>query len=379
MHILLIIPQLIDTHTHRFLQMLLNAGYKVTCVGKENPKPDGDIRYAFIQYPELYITKRIFSQRLRRTVRDWGIAVRLRLIYFRVKPDVVHVIYINLQAYYCALARLSPLVLTALGSDINNLFHSEYDEHKRKIVKTLSVANHITADTYEILQRCETLVGRPLNKSLFYFGIDFNLFYPRSSHEKLAFRKELSIPISSKIVLSPRRLNSTMNHDVILESFAEIMKDKNVDAILLFRKFGFYSIEYQKKLEDLAENLGIAKKVIWLEEMDYSQIPILYSISDVIINIPEQDGLPVTLFEASACKVPIITSNIPAYEEFLSGISYFRVSNGNRSEIEEWLRKVLFNDIDEIKTSLQRNYDWAFERASQEKCFANIEKVYREV
>lgn len=377
MHILLIAPEMIDTHTRRFIEMLLGAGYMVTCVGKENPKLEGDKRYAFIQYPGFYVSKRIFPQRLRRTLRDWGIAIRLKLIYFQVKPDIVHVIYINLQAYYCALAGLSPLVLTALGSDINNLFISEDEERKRKIIKTLSVANHVTADTNEVLRRCETLAGHPLNKSLFYFGIDFDLFYPRLASEKLALREKLNIPISSKIFLSPRRLNPAMNHDVILKSFAGLTKEKNIDAVLLFRKFGLYSVAYQKELEALAENLGIAKKVIWLEEMDYSQIPILYSISDAIINIPEYDGLPVTLFEASACKVPVITRNLPAYEEFLSGASYFRVNNGNKRAIEEWLRKILLGNIEDIEAILQRNYDWAFERASQEKCLLDMEKVYR--
>lgn len=74
MHILLIAPEMIDTHTRRFIEMLLGAGYMVTCVGKENPKLEGDKRYAFIQYPGFYVSKRIFPQRLRRTLRDWGIA-----------------------------------------------------------------------------------------------------------------------------------------------------------------------------------------------------------------------------------------------------------------------------------------------------------------
>ena len=70
-------------------------------------------------------------------------------------------------------------------------------------------------------------------------------------------------------------------------------------------------------------------------------MPILYSLADVVINIPEQDGLPVTLFEASACRVPVITSDLPPYQEYLSEGDYFRVAAGDVEGIVAMLQRIL--------------------------------------
>jgi len=81
MRIFLIAPEIIDTHTRRFLQMLLDAGYIVTCIAKDNPKPEGEERFTFIKYPEVYFSKWIRPQKLRRVLIEWGITLRLRSIW----------------------------------------------------------------------------------------------------------------------------------------------------------------------------------------------------------------------------------------------------------------------------------------------------------
>jgi len=242
----------------------------------------------------------------------------------------VHNIYIGDGAYRCALAGLSPLILTALGSDINDVFEKGTSRKQRMTAKALLSASYITADTDEILKRCELLVGKPLNLSLFYFGIDLNLFYSRSKDEKLLVApKELGISLNTRILLSPRRITPKMRHDIVLEAFKKIRDISSVDMILILRRFGSYPVAYEKELREQAEELGIGDHVLWLDKIDYKELPILYSLADVVINIPEQDGLPITVLEASACMTPVITSDLPAYQEFLSEGAYVRVRSGD--------------------------------------------------
>lgn len=378
MRILLIAPEIIDTHTRRFLQILLDAGYTVTCIAKDNPKPEGEEYFTFIKYPEVYFSKWIRPQKLRRVLIEWGIALRLRSIWRQVKPDVVHVIYVNLQAYHCALARFHPLVLTALGTDINARFEAGNDdtERRRKIAKALSAADHITADSREVLERCEILVGHSLNSSLFYFGIDLNLFRPRSEDEKLSLRKKLGIPLKSKVILSPRRLNPQMRQDLVLMAFSKLKESDTLDVVLLFRRFGFSSVPFENALRELAGELGVSDRVIWVDEMDYSQIPVLYSLADLILNIPEQDGLPVTLFEASACMIPVVTSDLSSYQEFLSDGAYYRVRVGDIDGVVEAMRAILGKNRMDITESLQKNYNLVTQKADQVKCFSVMEQIY---
>lgn len=379
MHIMLLAPEILDTHTRRFLQMLLDGGYVVTCVAKDNPMPEGRERFSYIKYPNIYISKRIIIQRLRRVLTEWGIALCLRHIWQQVNPDIVHVLYINLQAYHCALAGLCPLVLTALGSDINSFFEMgiKDTEREKKITKALLAADHITADTHEILERCDILADHSLNSTLFYFGIDLNLFKPRSEDEKNLLRQKLGIPLKSKVLLSPRRLIPQMNHDLILKAFLEFKNVSCLDAVLIFRRFGYLSPSFEIALRELAKDFGIGDQVIWVDEMDYANIPILYSLADLVINIPEQDGLPVTLFEVSACMTPVITSDLPCYKEFISEGVYFRIGLGDINGIVHAMQRVFSKSGWDMVEDLRKNYDLVAEKASQEKCFSVIEEIYQ--
>jgi glycosyltransferase involved in cell wall biosynthesis len=380
MRIMLLGPPMIDTHTQRFVQMLLDAGHTVFFLSKDRTGLAESEKLIFIEFLEILIpwTR---PYRFMKMLRIWRETLRLRIIWQKYKPDIVHVIFITEDAFYCALARLHPLILTALGGEINNLFDPKYSnrEYSEMIAKALRNADFITADTQEILTRCDMLAEQSLNSSLFYFGIDLEIFYPRALQEKTALREKLGIPSNTKVVLSPRRLTPSMNHNIILKAFSQYTKSGEVEAVLVFRKFGYFSYALEDELRDQAVSLGINEKVIWLKEIDYDQLPILYSLADLVINIPERDGLPVTLFEVSACMTPIITSDLPAYHGYCSEGAYFFVGVEDTKGIEKLMNLILESDAKEIKNSIQMNFDLVVRTADQKRCFSVIEKIYKDL
>lgn len=375
---MLLTPDLIDEHTRRFIEMLLSEGYSVTCVGKQNPKPEEQTNYSYVKYPDFRLLQSLKFYRLRQFFTDLINTLFLRLIWFKIKPDVVHVIFITKSAYYCALAKIHPLVLTALGSDINKFFYENMRNSQlcKKISHALVSADYVTADTNEILDECEELAGRSLKKSLFYFGIDLDLFRPRSSEEKQKLRKHLGILETSKIILSPRRINPKMRHDQILRAYSIFSRECEFETVLIFRLFGKFDEEYKMKLQELAKDLGIATQVIWADEMDYQILPILYSMADLVINYPNQDGLPVTLFEVSACMAPVVTSDLTAYKEFLSQGAYYRVSNESVNGLVDAIRKVFSEREEEFQEKLVKNFNLIVENYDQRKCFSVIKNIY---
>ena len=152
MRILLIAPEMMDMHTKRLVQTLFHAGHNVTLVTKDDPLSEKEPRYSYIQYPQIHLPSWVWPFRLRRFILDWLHALFLRYAWLRSQPDVVHAIYIGQGAYYCALARLSPLVLTALGSDINDPFEKGNPAWLARTAKTLEAASCITADTRDVLE-----------------------------------------------------------------------------------------------------------------------------------------------------------------------------------------------------------------------------------
>lgn len=363
------------THSQRLLQMLLDDGHSVTFIDYQNPQPESADRYTFIELSKHPLPRWVRTNYLRIVWKNWTVALNLRRVWKKIQPDVVHVVDIEKRAYRCALARIHPLILTSFGSDINDLFEKD-DQGSRQwkeVARALQTADHITADSYQVLERCEFIAGRFLNKSLFYFGIDLELFKPRNVGETQALRSKLGIPSGAKVILSARRFIPKMRQDIVLRAFAEILKC-NLKVVLVYRRFGVL-VEYEDELRVLAKQLGIANQIIWVDEMDYEQIPLLYNLANVIVNVPEQDGLPVTLFEASACMKPVITTDLPAYQEFLSAGEYIRVPVGDVAKLAEAIKLVLADNKSLIE-QLGKNYELVLKTANQKKCLSGLNLIY---
>lgn len=373
MKILLIAPSKAE-HSRRLLKILINAGHSVTFVDFSNPCPGENGKFTYVEYPRNSWFK---WSTLRSAIKPILTVISLRELWKRIKPDVTHVIDIDRRAVRCTQAGIHPLVLTSFGSDINDIFEKKGHTQKqwREISLALKKADQITADTNEILDRCEQIAGCHLNTNLFYFGIDLNLFKPRTKEEKIKLRSSLGIPREYKIVLSPRRITEKMQQEEILRAFAEVIQEGKIKAVLLLRRFGGYQLDYENGITELSEELGISSSVQWVEEMDYQDIPILYNLADVIINYPKQDGLPVTLFEASACMTPVITSNLSAYKEFLEGGCFIQVSVGERAGLVNAIKQVL-SQQGYTTQQLQDNYDLVRMIADQQKTLMNLERIY---
>lgn len=370
-------PEVIDTHTRRLIELLLYYDYEVVCVSRENPKPDGTLKFQFIKYPEIYFFKRKIFWKFGHKLRDWAVALKLYLIWKKVKPDVVHVLYINVRAYQCAIANLRPLMLTALGSDVNDYFDSSnfLPSRKVKLKKALLKADFITADTNEILGRVDKIANKKVEAGLFYFGIDLNLFRPRTFEEKKVLRKELGLSETSKIILSPRRLTEKMNHDLVLRAFAKLKLESHLDVVLIFRNFGYKNSLTETSLKDLATELDVIDDVLWLDEIDYINIPILYSLADLVINIPTYDGFPVTFTEVAACKTPIIMSNISAYNDF-SPKSDFIKTEVELNEVYSAMKNIILKKHS-FERKVESNYNLVRENFSQDKCFDTLSSFYK--
>ena len=377
LHVLLIAPG-ISVHSQRFLQMLLDAGHTVTLVDSHNPKPEGAERYAFVPYPGMFGLERLGL----RTVNRLGHrikAVRLKSIWKRATPDVVHVHWVDQRAYHCALAGVHPMVLTCWGSDINNLFDSNNrdTEHRARVTRALVHADHITADSKEVLDRCERLVGRKLNSSPFYFGIDLEKFRPGYVEEAATLRTRLGIAASAKVVLSTRRLVPLMQHEKVLRAFAKAVKQTVTDAVILFNRYLSTDREYRTQLKSLADSLGISDRVVWMDGIDNKEMPVVLAASDVVVNFPDRDGFPVSLFEAAACKRAVITGSLKAYDGVFDD-AFISVPPNDEPGLCDAIKHCLTEDADQRNQRTESAFARVHEVGSQSASMKDIEAVYEQ-
>ena len=116
-------------------------------------------------------------------------------------------------------------------------------------------------------------------------------------------RKRRELGVENKLVVGHvGRLNYIKNHKFLLDVFAELKKI-NADAVLLIVGEG----EEKEAIEEKARRLGIENSVILTGVRD--DVYDLLQAMDVFVFPSLKEGLPVTLIEAQATKLPCLISD----------------------------------------------------------------------
>lgn len=132
-------------------------------------------------------------------------------------------------------------------------------------------------------------------------GLDLNKFVRSTPEEKEKIRKALKLGADDIFAISVAQLIKRKNHIVLIRAVAELQNPK-------FHLFicGDGAQENELKME--AKKLGIWKQVHFLGfRKDVYKI---CSSADLFLFASLQEGLPVAIMEAMACRLPIIASRI---------------------------------------------------------------------
>jgi glycosyltransferase involved in cell wall biosynthesis len=85
-----------------------------------------------------------------------------------------------------------------------------------------------------------------------------------------------------------------------------IIRDYNTDPV------------YKRQLEELITSLNLSGAVRWVGRMEpWERVADIYRLADVVVSVPTSDGTPVSILEALACAIPVITTDLPALHEWL--------------------------------------------------------------
>lgn len=106
------------------------------------------------------------------------------------------------------------------------------------------------------------------------------------------------------VFLSNRNLQGLYNVACIVRAFA-IVRRALPDARLLVAGFG----PERPRLEALAAELGVADAVEFRGKLTPEAMAQLYDEADVYLNSPDIDNMPLSLIEASAAGLPMVTTN----------------------------------------------------------------------
>ena len=232
-------------------------------------------------------------------------------------------------------------------------------------------ADGIVQDSH-IAQLCGIKYGASkYNNKIIKFGIDFKLF--NSNVNKGIARKELELS-DERIVLSSRGHKDIYNLDIILKSIPYVLKTiPNTFFVFTCLKDGFI-----KKYKHLIKSLNIQNRVIILDYLDHKLRMPFYSVdSDLILSVPSSDSNPASVYEAIACKTPVIISDLPWVGNiFIKGKEVIVVPSRNVQKLAQAIIEVLSGiekvDSDSAYRKIYKLMNYESENKKLESFYNNI-------
>lgn len=141
-------------------------------------------------------------------------------------------------------------------------------------------------------------------------GIDENKFNIEKI-DKLAFRKELGLGESDKIVLTVSELNENKNYITMLKSIKELVKKDNT---IKFVSCG--TGVWKDKIADFAKELGIEDNCVFLGYR--KDIGKIMQISDIFLHASFREGLTLSVMEAMSFGLPCVVSNVRGNRDLIA-------------------------------------------------------------
>ncbi|MFC2071759.1 glycosyltransferase family 4 protein [Chloroflexota bacterium] len=286
----------------KWFEYFIERGYQVNLISPDAPRVEmsGVNIHCFPQFKFKVL-------RLAFTFFFGGIFSRK--IINREKPDILHAIELD-EGFCAATSGFHPFVMTPNGSDL--LVWAKKHLLIRIIAKyVFSKADVVTSDSILLKESSIALGARQDRNYIIQWGVDLNQFNPRVDRGRIREKYDLG---DSPLVLHSRPLMHIYNIDTIIRCLPEILKE--VPSVKIMFVYGFRDKEVEMK--KLAADLGVDDATIFVGSVDYEEMPYYHAAADVCLSVPSSDSSPRAVYEAMACGVPPILSDLPWTKDFIT-------------------------------------------------------------
>ena len=136
------------------------------------------------------------------------------------------------------------------------------------------------------------------------------------------------------VFIVTRSLEKVYNIPLVIDAFKKI-EEKYSDAKLFIVGDG----SLKKELEVYVNNLGI-KGIHFLGRIENTKIGEMINKADIYLNPTTADNMPISLFEAFACGIPVISTNVGGIPNFISNNKSGLLINSN--DVDALVEKIEF-------------------------------------
>lgn len=182
-----------------------------------------------------------------------------------------------------------------------------------------------------------------------------------------------NIPVSKKNILQKNL--DLKDDDFVLITTSRLVYKNAVDDVIRSLQFLPDNFKFiivgigpdEIFLRNLAKNLGVRDRIIFLGFVDHKDIPPLFSVSNAFIRVSRSEGFGNSFVEAMASGLPVIASPAGGIPDFISdGLTGLFACPNDPKSIAEKIRELSGDKIlyEKIRLNGQKmvvsNYSWDF-------------------
>lgn len=367
---LLFVGEAASVHTRRWIGYFASAGHEVHLA---TPATSGAaLEAGVLVHPYPRIRAGSHGRTLARNV----LALPRQVLWFRrllrlVRPDVVHVHYINEAALIAKLAGASPLVLTAWGSDV--LIAPQRSRIRRIAVRGLvRTADLVTCDATHMRDRLLEFGAHAAKVPIVFFGTDTRRFNPAARDD--AVRSLYAAP-GQPLIISLRNLEPVYDIPTLIRAMPAIVQARP-EVRLVVAGQGSLAMS----LEALVRELRLENHVVFVGSVPQDRLPALLASCDAYVSTALSDaGLSASTAEAMASGLPVIVTEVgdnPGWVQ--EGRAGYVIPPGDPVALADRLLRLLGSP--ELRADMgQAGRSAIDQRNNFSREMARMETLYREV
>lgn len=261
--------------------------------------------------------------------------IKLSSLLKKITPQIVLYIPLASCSFYSFIrAKVLKLMDRRIRVVLLCVQHREYSVWQKIIIKAF-----LKPDLILLLGRTDESCFQGLNikTKVLLPAIDTTKFYPVDINEKKNIRNEFGIPQDKKIILHVGHIRESRN----LDCFFNIQKQPDIQVIIVASSTWGEDIDLKSRLK---------KAGIYIIDRFISDISKIYKMADIyIFPVKKKTGateMPLSVIEAMACNLPIITTRYGGLIDFFREDKYFRYFD-HEEEIIPLINDIL-KDINNI-------------------------------
>lgn len=369
------------TYNVTFLSAFMSDKFETKLIGGGHENYEGDALFI----PHKYGLEPEIVDSLQREIdfkKDKQALKEIRQIIKEYQPDIVHT-HASKSGAIGRLAAIKEKVPIIVHTFHGHVFHSYFGKFKTQFYKSVEryLAKKSTAIvTISNIQKNELVNTHkiiPLNKAkVINLGFDLSKFQTNQSEKRLKFIKEYDIDDDVISVGIIGRLTAIKNHQMFFDVIHNVLCQTNQKVRVFVIGGGELEEELKKTANRIEKELeqSVFTFTSWIKDVD---IPL--SRLDIVCLTSHNEGTPVSLIEAQASNVVVMSTNVGGVKDILlEGKTGFVIDDFSVNEYSKKLLELIENKEKRKKMS-QNGWDYVKEKFHYTTLCKNMENLYLEL